>query len=86
MGGGCHRSLDNARDLQLQCARVLHKTLLVPVLMYGSETLLWKKQRPRIRSAQMDNLKSLLGIRRTDSPECTDKGVVRGDEGNRRIT
>ena len=34
------RSLVNARDLQLQCARVLHETLLVPVLMYGSETML----------------------------------------------
>ena len=27
-------SLVNARDLQLDCARVLHGTLLVPVLMY----------------------------------------------------
>ena len=34
------RSLVNSRDLQLECARVLHETLLVPVLMYGSETLL----------------------------------------------
>ena len=34
------RSLVNARDLQLECARVLHKTLLVPVLMYGSEIVM----------------------------------------------
>ena len=34
---GVIRSLDNARDLQLEYARVLNKTLLVPVLMYGSE-------------------------------------------------
>ena len=26
-----------ARDLQSECARVLHDKLLVPVLMYGSE-------------------------------------------------
>ena len=39
---GAIRSLVNARDLQLECARVLHETLLVPVLMYGSETMLWK--------------------------------------------
>ena len=32
----------SARDLQLVCARDLHETLLVPVLMYGSETMLWK--------------------------------------------
>ena len=34
------RSLVNARDLQLECSRVLHETLLVPVLTYGSETML----------------------------------------------
>ena len=32
--------LVNARDLQLECARVSQETLLVPVLMYGSETML----------------------------------------------
>ena len=37
---GAIRSLVNARDLQLECARVMHETLLVPVLMYGSETML----------------------------------------------
>ena len=59
------RSLVNAKDLQLQCARVLHKTLLVHVLMYGSETMLWKeKEISRVRAVQMDNLRGLLGIRR----------------------
>ena len=33
-------SLVNARDLHLECARVLHEALLEPVLMYGSETTL----------------------------------------------
>ena len=37
---GAIRSLVNASDLQLGCARVLHETLLVPVLMYGCETML----------------------------------------------
>ena len=37
---GAIRSLVNAMDLQLECARVLHETMLVPVLMYGSETTL----------------------------------------------
>ena len=37
---------------------VLHKTLLVPVLTYGSETMLWKeKERSRVRAVQMDNLR-----------------------------
>ena len=30
------RSPVNARDLQLECSSVLHETLLVPFLMYGS--------------------------------------------------
>ena len=32
---GAIRSLVNGRDLQLECVRVLHETLLVTVLMYG---------------------------------------------------
>ena len=45
---------------------VLHVTLLVPVLMYGSETMLWKEEISRIRAVQVDNLRGLLGIRRMD--------------------
>ena len=41
---GAIRSLVNARDLQLECARVLHDTLFVPVVMYGSETILWREK------------------------------------------
>ena len=56
---GAIRSLDNAR--------VLHETLLVPVLMYGSETMIWKEEeRSRIRAVQMDKIRCLLGIRRMD--------------------
>ena len=44
---------------------VLHETLLIPVLMYGSETMLWKeKERSRIKVVQMGNPRGLLGIRR----------------------
>ena len=38
------RSLVNARDLQLEYVRVLHETLFVLVLMYGSETMMWKEK------------------------------------------
>ena len=38
--------------------------MLVPVLMYGSETVLWKGERSRVRAPHMDNLRGLLGIRR----------------------
>ena len=64
---GAIRSLVNARDLQLQCARVLYETLLAPVLIYGSRTMYWKeKQRSRIRAVQMDNLRGLLGTMMMD--------------------
>ena len=56
----------------------------MPVLMYGSETMLWKeKERSRIRAVHMKNLRGLLGIRRMDSLECTNKRVVRSEEGGR---
>ena len=59
--------LINARSLQLECARVLHESLVVLVLTYGSEKMLWKeKERSRIRAVQMDNFRGLLGIRRMD--------------------
>ena len=60
-----NRSLVNARILQLEYFMVLHESLFVPVLMDGSERLIWK-ERSRIRTVLMDNLRSLLGIRRTD--------------------
>ena len=46
---GAIRSLVNGRDLQLECVRFLNETLLVPVLTYVSETMLWK-ERERSRS------------------------------------
>ena len=36
---GAIKALINSRDYQLDC-RILHETLLVPVLMFGSETML----------------------------------------------
>ena len=78
--------------MKLKCARVLQETLLVPVLMYGSDTMLWKeKERSRIRAIQMDSLRGLLGIRRMDRvPNARIKelcGVAKGvderiDEGD----
>ena len=37
---GAIRSLVNAGGLQLECARVWHKSFFVPVHMYGSETVI----------------------------------------------
>ena len=52
------RSLVNARSLQLECARVLDESLLVPILRYGSETMiLAEKERSRVRAVQMGILR-----------------------------
>ena len=39
-----------ALGLQLECAINFHKKFLVHVLMYGSETMLWKEKKSRIRT------------------------------------
>ena len=50
---GVIRSLDNAWSLQPERARVLHETLFVPVIAYGSETMIWKdNERSTIRDGQ----------------------------------
>ena len=61
------RNLVNKRNMQLECARVLCESLLVPVRRYGSNTMIWmEKEMSGIRAVQMDNLRGLLGIRRMD--------------------
>ena len=45
---------------------VLHETLLVPVLIYGSETMIRNEESFRIRTVDIDNLRGLLDIRRMD--------------------
>ena len=43
------------------------ESLVVSVLMYGGETMMWReKLRSSIKVVQMDNLRSLLSIRRMD--------------------
>ena len=50
-----------------ECARVLKEVFLLPVNLYGSETMIWReKEKSRIMVVQMDNLRGLLGIRRMD--------------------
>ena len=74
------------RVYSFECTRVLHESLLVAVLMYGSVTMIWKmKEECRIRALQMDNLKGLLDILRMnkisnaqirDIKENIDKGIL----------
>ena len=46
---GTLRYLVNAKGLQLECARV-------SVLLYGSETMIWKEEGSGIRAIQIENL------------------------------
>ena len=62
--------LVNIRELQLECARVLQEALVMPVLVYGNQTMIWK-ERSRIKAVQVDNLRGFLGIRKL----C---GVIKG--------
>ena len=41
----------------------LHESLLMPVLRYGSEKMIWREEKSRIWAVQMDNIRGLLGIR-----------------------
>ena len=39
----------------------------MPVIMFGSEPMIWKEEeRSKISAVQMDKIRSLLGIRRMD--------------------
>ena len=52
--------------------------MLVPVPMYGGDTMLWKeKERSRIRAVKMDNLRGLLDIRRMDKWCGVMKGLMK---------
>ena len=45
----------------------MHESLLVPVLTYGSETMIWReKKRSKIMAVQLDNFRGLQAIRRMD--------------------
>ena len=41
---GAIRSLVIVRGLHLDCARALHEGLFVPVLLYGSKTMIWREK------------------------------------------
>ena len=83
---GAIKSLVNARSPQFECARILHESLLVPV-MYGIETMIWREEEwSRIRAVQIMNLRGLLGIRIMDKVPNTQIrqlcGVVKGLDEN----
>ena len=45
----------------------MHEKFFVPILMYGSEKMLWReKKKSSVRAVQMDNLRGLLGFMRME--------------------
>ena len=67
---GCCRKVESeknvagARGLPLECVRGLHEELLVPVLLYGCASMIWREtERSGFRAVQMDSLRGLLGVR-----------------------
>lgn len=61
------KALVNEKELSLECASALHKSLLISTRMDGSETMVWEEsEKARIRAAQMDNLRAMFGARKSD--------------------
>src|SRR5678815_5288590 len=64
---GAIKSLVDVKRLSLECARVLREDMLLPVVMYSSETMVWnKRHRSKVQCVQMNNLRGVLGVRRID--------------------
>ena len=49
---GAVRPLVNGRSLQLECAKVLHVSLLVTVLTYSSEIKIWRESNENKRASR----------------------------------
>src|SRR5678815_232284 len=57
---GAIKSLVDVKGLSLECTRVLHECMLLPVLMYSSETMVWNKRyRSKVQCVQMENLRDV---------------------------
>ena len=71
-GAECWRKLGSGKKIGVlselvECEMVLQEKLILPVLLYGSETMIWREEETSsIMVVQMDNLRGLLGIRRMD--------------------
>src|SRR5678815_4220734 len=60
---GAIKPLVDVKRLSLECARVLCEGMLLPVLVYSSETMVWNKRyRSKVQCLQMDNLRGVLGV------------------------
>ena len=52
----CSQIVRNVRNLRLECAKMVRKGLLVHVLIYLGEAVVWReKERFRVKTFQVDN-------------------------------
>lgn len=64
---GAIDSMVIVKELSLGYARILHVGMMLPELLYGSETIVSnRKNRSKVQSAQVNNLRSLFGGKRTE--------------------
>lgn len=58
------RALINTKELSVECARLLHETMLISTLVYGGETMIWKAVlKSKIKAVQIDNLRAVIGMK-----------------------
>ncbi|CAG4947225.1 unnamed protein product [Parnassius apollo] len=66
VNGALHSIVKN-QNVSKKARMVIHNTVLVPTLMYGSESWVWqKKHESRINAVEMRSLRSMLVLNRND--------------------
>ena len=64
---GAIESLVKARRLSFERNRVVHESMLLPVVMYGSKEMVWSQNyRSEVQTVQMNYLRRVLGVRKID--------------------
>ena len=57
------------------------RALLIPVLLYGNEAMMWKEKKSRIRAVQMDNLRGLSVEYKERVPKAWIRELCRVEKG-----
>ena len=66
MNGALH-SVVSRQDISKNARLAIHNGVLVPTLMYGSESWVWQKRHEsRVNAVEMRSLRSMSGIKLTD--------------------
>ncbi|KAI5642326.1 reverse transcriptase (RNA-dependent DNA polymerase) domain-containing protein [Phthorimaea operculella] len=67
MGNGALHAFMNSQKVSNKARLAVHRGVLVPTLMYGSESWVWqKKHESRINAVEMRALRSMIGVKLSD--------------------